>query len=180
MRPRTVILTTLAVLIPLGVLFALAKSSFAQNTDWLPWLGLLADILGKWSWTDVLLVITGFFVLSLGIFWQLNPGDGFDWRGLVADRSVNQHAHVTWTVRPGKTFQTGCFLFSSWFFIKNGVNEKPFPEWFIALYFISWAGSTALNQWAASRFPTSQRDRDREDCNPRENDPREREDGGIK
>lgn len=103
------------------------------------------------DWLNILLALSGLLGLLLLTFWQIRPGDGFDLRSMMATRSLVDRAEY-WTVERGRVFQTGAFLLTSWGFIWVTTHDK-LTEVYLALYVALWAGSSAMNQVIASKFP---------------------------
>ena len=125
-----------------------------EATDWLPWLGLAFDVMGKVDWLNVLLISGGFVVLVMLMVWQFTPGDGFDMRSMFASRAVGPSGAERWTVDPGRVFQTGAFCFTSWALVWVVTHDK-LTEIFLFVYVGLWAGTRAVNQIIASKFPVA-------------------------
>lgn len=125
----------------------------ALTSDWLTWAGLAFEILGKVDWLNFLLVGTGFAIVFMLLIAQFRKGDGFDMRSMFARRDVVDGLE-SWTVEPGRVFQTTAFLVTTWGFITITVRDK-LSEWYLLVYVVLWAGSRALNQIVASRYPVA-------------------------
>jgi hypothetical protein len=85
---------------------------------------------------------------------QFTPGDGFDMRSMLASRSLGQNGVERWTVDPGRVFQTGSFLVTTWAFIWTVTHDK-LTEFFLLVYVGLWAGTRAVMQIIASKFPVT-------------------------
>ena len=119
--------------------------------DFLPWVGLLFDVMAKVDWLNFLLIATGFVILVLLLVAQFRKGDGFDMRSMFASRTGGACGDV-WTVEPGRVFQTTAFLVTTWGFIHVTVRDK-LTEVYLLVYVVLWAGSRAMNHIVASKFP---------------------------
>jgi hypothetical protein len=124
-----------------------------QSTDWLPWLGLVIELGGKIDWLNALLLVTAAIGVLLVLVAQMRKGDGFDMRSMFAARSVVDSRDY-WTVEPGRVFQTGAFVFTSWALVWVVTHDK-LTEVFLFVYVALWAGSRAMNQVIASKFPVT-------------------------
>lgn len=104
------------------------------------------------DWLNIILTLTALAALGLLMLWQLRPGDGFDLRAMLASRTLRAGQADYWTVEPGRVFQTGAFMLTSWAFVWVVTHDK-LTELFLLLYVALWAGSRAMNQVIASKFP---------------------------
>lgn len=121
--------------------------------NWLTWLGLIFDLFGKANWLDVLLIGTAFVIVILLLVAQFHPGDGFDLRSLVARRAqVNGREY--WTVDPGKCYQFGGFLVTTWGFIVL-IGKGALSDMYLAIYAVAWLASPGINQIISSKFPVA-------------------------
>lgn len=134
------------------LLFLAKASADAGNArfDLLPWLGALFDVLGKVDWWNALGVILGFALFAMLVLWQLVPGDGMDFRMLLADWVGNGHGQ--WVVRPGKCWQAGAFIVTTWVFVKLG-EKGGLSEFFLLIYAVAWIGSPVINRIVAAKYP---------------------------
>lgn len=140
-----------------AIFYLLGAGKIAQSGDkdapfdLLPWLGLLFDVLAKVDWLNALLLVTGAIIVALLLVAQFRPGDGFDMRSMFASRTGGAHGDV-WTVEPGRVFQTGAFMVTTWALIWQVTHDK-FTDTFLFIYVALWAGSRAMNHVIASKFP---------------------------
>ena len=123
----------------------------ALSSDFLTWLGLAFDIFERTDWIKVLMVLFAFFAMGLLAFWQLTPRDGFDLRALGADKVARPNGEIQWEVRPGKLFQTGAFVYTTWQMISL-TSSGHMTEWYFAMYAVLWAASPVMNRIALSKF----------------------------
>ena len=123
------------------------------TSDWLTWLGLIFDLFGKANWLDVLLIGTAFVIVGLLLIAQVRRGDGFDLRSLVARRSF-ETGREYWTVDPGKCYQFGGFLVTTWGFIVL-IGKGALSDMYLAIYAVAWLASPGINQIIASKFPVT-------------------------
>lgn len=144
-------IATLAAIAIGGWFIAGALKSSKEETAWLPLLGLLIEILGKVDWLNALLLMTAAIVIALLLIAQFTPGDGFDMRSMFAKRDID-HGRELWTVEPGRVYQTGAFGLTTWAMVWLVTHDK-LTETFMLGYVALWAGSRALNQIIASKFP---------------------------
>lgn len=121
--------------------------------NWLTWLGLIFDLFGKANWLDVLLIGTAFVIVILLLVAQFHPGDGFDMRSLVA-RRAHVEGREYWTVDPGKCYQFGGFLVTTWGFIVL-IGKGALSDMYLAIYAVAWLASPGINQIIASKFPVT-------------------------
>lgn len=128
-----------------------ARTTHGEGFDFLPFLGLLFDVMAKVDWLNFLLIATGFVILILLLVAQFRKGDGFDLRSMFAGRT-NGPCGDLWTVEPGRVFQTTAFLITTWGFVHVTVRDK-LTEIYLLVYVVLWAGSRAMNQIVASKFP---------------------------
>lgn len=105
------------------------------------------------DWLNLLLAAFGVLAFLLLVWWQLRRGDGFDLRALLASRT-QRNGEDWWTVEPGRVFQSGAFITTSWAFIWQVTHDK-LTETFLFLFVALWAGSRAINQIVASKFPVA-------------------------
>lgn len=132
-----------------GVFYA--RTTGAPRFDLLPWLELVIDLASKIDWLNFLLIATGFVIVIMLLVAQFRKGDGFDMRSMFASRTGGACGDV-WTVEPGRVFQTTAFLVTTWGFIHITVRDK-LTEVYLLVYVVLWAGSRAMNQIVASKFP---------------------------
>jgi hypothetical protein len=109
--------------------------------DWLLAFTLVLDKASGWDWLNILLISGGFFVLGLMMYWQLQRNDGFDLRELFAIQ--HREKPPLWRVAPGKCFQTGAFMITSWGFVTVTVHDK-LTEMYLVLYAVCWAASPVM------------------------------------
>lgn len=121
--------------------------------NWLTWLGLIFDVFGNADWLNVLLIGTAFVIVLLLLIGQFHPGDGFDMRSLVARRSFDSGREF-WTVDPGKCYQFGGFLVTTWGFIAL-IGKGALSDMYLAIYAVAWLASPGINQIVASKFPVA-------------------------
>lgn len=105
------------------------------------------------DWLNIILALFGMFAFCLLAFWQLRPGDGFDLRSLLASRA-QRDGEDWWNVEPGRVFQSGAFVITTWAMIWQVTHDK-LTEVFLFLYVALWGGSRAINQIIASRYPVA-------------------------
>lgn len=131
----------------------IATRGTRPDFDLLPWLGLLFDVFGKVDWLNALAVVGAFAVLAMLIIWQLVPGDGMDFRMLLADWVIDENKkRGQWVIRPGKCWQAGAFLVTTWAFVKL-VEKSGLSEFFLLIYSVAWIGSPVINRIVAAKYP---------------------------
>lgn len=103
------------------------------------------------DWLNVLLALFGFMMTILFVIAQFTPGDGFDWRSIVARRTfVNGRAF--WTIDPGKLWQAGGFVFTTYGFVQL-IGKGALSDLYLMVYAVAWLGAPGINQIVASKFP---------------------------
>lgn len=122
--------------------------------NWLTWLGLIFDLFGKANWLDILLIGTAFVILLLLLIAQFTRGDGFDMRSLLASRVIGERGREYWTIQPGKCYQFGGFLVTTWGFIVL-IGKGALSDMYLAIYAVAWLASPGINQIIASKFPVT-------------------------
>ena len=133
--------------------YGLAVIRVPGEADWLPLLGTLVELGGKLDWLNVLLIGSGFVVMALLVVAQFTAGDGFDMRSLLAQRSVVD-GHEHWTVLPGRAYQFGGFLMTSWGFVVL-ITKGALSDLYLGIYAVAWLASPAINQIVASKYPVT-------------------------
>lgn len=120
-----------------------AKGNTSSARDWIM-------MLFGFDWLNVLLVAAAGYAFLLLVFWQVRSGDGFDMRAMLA----RQEDTGKWTVVPGRVYQSGAFVVTTWAFIWSVTHDKM-NEWLLLVYVALWAGSRAINQIVASKYPVA-------------------------
>lgn len=104
------------------------------------------------DWLNVLLALFGLLAFLLLVWWQLRRGDGFDLRALLASRT-HRDGEDWWNVEPGRVFQTGAFIITTWAMVWLVTHDK-LTEVFLFLYVVLWGvGTRAVNQIIGNKFP---------------------------
>ncbi len=141
------LLLVVLIAVMLAAPFAFAEGSAPDGTqsvkDWIM-------LFFNFDYTNILLVTVAGYAFMLVVYWQINRNDGFDMRAMLARAEANGQ----WIVEPGRVFQTGAFLVTTWAFITLVSRDKLTTEMALG-YIVLWAGSRALNQITASKFPVA-------------------------